>query len=405
LKVADEITAAFWKETPSFATVLDALAADDITVVPLFTANGYFTQTVIPAEMRLTGAVTERDGRIIRDTPPLGDHPYLQTITLRRVEDAKAELGVEADQFAIAVIGHSTKRNPDSRRAAEAQADYLHGLGIASEVVAVYLDDAPEISDIYTLTSAKNIIAVPYFLANGSHTTIDVPGEIGLQNGQSTGEINGRRVIYTPSVGAEDGMIDAILDLAHRAGAPLREPSAGSAWDCFPKSGRDQLYQALRASTISRFGELAITPSDVRVQGDKNPTQRLDSISALRSFVRDHPFRPLPTSRDLPRGWYAPYDPHDPAQVHAILETIYPGAVADWAKGDQFEPTPFDAAIARQTGQYRGLIGCSSEKQAHIAAKVCTNCVRTPTWLNGKRSEIPCKEPCNLWLVEALNNP
>ena len=55
LNVADEVTAAFWKETPSFHQVIDTLTADDMTIVPLFTAQGYFTQTVIPAEMGLTG--------------------------------------------------------------------------------------------------------------------------------------------------------------------------------------------------------------------------------------------------------------------------------------------------------------------------------------------------------------
>jgi sirohydrochlorin ferrochelatase len=49
--VADEVTATFWKETPSFRGVFNSLSAQDVTVVPLFTAQGYFTQTVIPAEM------------------------------------------------------------------------------------------------------------------------------------------------------------------------------------------------------------------------------------------------------------------------------------------------------------------------------------------------------------------
>lgn len=72
---ADEVTAAFWKEQPSFQTVFNSLAAQDITVVPLFTAQGYFTQTVIPTEMGLAGTITHRDGRIIRYTRTLNEHP------------------------------------------------------------------------------------------------------------------------------------------------------------------------------------------------------------------------------------------------------------------------------------------------------------------------------------------
>ena len=42
MNAADEVTAAFWKELPSFHTVIDSLEADEITIVPLFTAQGYF---------------------------------------------------------------------------------------------------------------------------------------------------------------------------------------------------------------------------------------------------------------------------------------------------------------------------------------------------------------------------
>ena len=45
--VADEITAAFWKEIPSFHGVIHSLTAEDITIVPLFTAQGYFTSRSI----------------------------------------------------------------------------------------------------------------------------------------------------------------------------------------------------------------------------------------------------------------------------------------------------------------------------------------------------------------------
>src|SRR5262245_48052676 len=87
LGVADEITAAFWKEMPSFHGVIHSLPADDITIVPLFTAQGYFTRTVIPAEMGLEGVITQRAGRTLRYARTLSEHPYLAAIVRRRVED------------------------------------------------------------------------------------------------------------------------------------------------------------------------------------------------------------------------------------------------------------------------------------------------------------------------------
>src|SRR5579864_5442209 len=98
--VADEVSAAFWKEAPSFHDVFRTLTADDITVVPLFTARGYFTQTVIPAEMGLTGVVTQRNGRIIRYTSPLGEHPLIAHFGIQRVKQGLAAIGenVQSDQ-------------------------------------------------------------------------------------------------------------------------------------------------------------------------------------------------------------------------------------------------------------------------------------------------------------------
>src|SRR3954467_9379014 len=117
LNAADEVTAAFWKETPSFHQVIDTLAADDVTVVPLFTAQGYFTQTVIPAEMGLSGSLTERDGRTIRYTPTLSEHPYLARVVRERVATAIAQNGTDPSEIAVAIIGHGTRRSAESRRA------------------------------------------------------------------------------------------------------------------------------------------------------------------------------------------------------------------------------------------------------------------------------------------------
>src|SRR5260221_13172956 len=85
--VADEISAAFWKEMPSYHHVLHSLAATDVTIVPLFTAQGYFTRTVIPAELGLNGSLTTADGRILRYARTLSEHPHLAEVVERRVKD------------------------------------------------------------------------------------------------------------------------------------------------------------------------------------------------------------------------------------------------------------------------------------------------------------------------------
>ncbi|MBC8098325.1 MAG: hypothetical protein H7Y11_02680 [Armatimonadetes bacterium] len=405
LGVADEITAAFWKEMPAFAQVLRTVTAQDVTVIPLFTAQGYFTQTVIPTEMGLAGTLTERDGRVIRYTSSLHDHPYLAQVIRARVEAIMQRFALLPEQTAVAVIGHSTRRNPDSRKATEAHVQRLRSAGIAAQIEAVYLDDSPEIPAIYALTDAPHLIAVPYFLAAGSHTTIDVPRELGLEPGADYGVIQGRQVFYTAPVGVDDALREVIVALAREAGAPLRAESSGDAWCGFPMAGSAALIAAVAVAGTLRFGGLSLRHDEVRTWGDDQAHDIIQTPPALRVRIRQNPFRSLATSDDLPSGWRVPLN--DPAHLHAVVETVYPGAVAEWAAAQtgSLNINTLPATAARQTGMYRALESLPHDAQAAIFQQVCGRCVRHPLWFDTTPDAmLPCPEPCNHWLSAALED-
>ncbi len=404
LGVADEVTAAFWKEQPSYANVLYSISAHDITVIPVFTAKGFFTQSVIPAEMGLTGAITECDGRRIRYTPSLHEHPYLAQVVRARVDAALRDYDLLPEQTAVAIIGHSTRRNPDSRKATEAHAERIRAAGVAAEVHAIYLDDEPEIAEIYTLSRAPNLIAVPYFLAAGSHTTIDVPRELGLEPGMNQGTVQGRQVIYTAPVGVDDDLLNVILALAREAGAPLFEPKPSvDAWQGFPSVGREALTEAVRSTGTLRFGGLRLSLDDVRAWGDDEAHEIIETPTVLRQRVRENPFRSLATSDDLPRGWRVPIT--DPAQIHAVIETVYPGVVGLFASEPmgQFRAHPLAETARRQLGMYRSLETLPRAAQSKLVERVCGRCILEPLWFDQPEIyELPCPEPCNHWLSAAL---
>jgi sirohydrochlorin cobaltochelatase len=413
LGIADEVTAAFWKEMPSFHNVLHTLTADHITVVPLFTAQGYFTQTVIPTEMGLDSAITQRNGKTIRYTRTLNEHPYLGQIVQQRVEDALAHFRQTArdnvaDQIAVALIGHSTRRNPESRKATEAQADTIRDLGLVGDVHAVYLDDSPEIGEIYAMTSASLIIAVPYFLAYGSHTTIDVPRALRLEIDEAQPfdtaveqQVSGRTVYYTAPVGIEDDLRGAILALIKEAGMPPKSVQNSSKWDGFPQYG---------ATSLIDIGQIKVLDGCVLHQDDdlNDTLLPVDSPDQLRDLVRQPEnghFRSLATSSDLPRGWCVQVDSNQ--HLHAVIETIYPAVVGVDAaiRRDPTVVTDFDTLIERQTGQYRDLAGMSREAQQTIVDQVCSRCILHPYWFSREtpRHQLLCPEACNHWLSAALD--
>lgn len=404
LGIADEVTAAFWKEAPSFHRAVHALASRDIIIVPLFTADGYFTRTVIPAEMGLTGAVTARDGRTLHYTPSLSGHPYLTRMVQQRARDAMREHGFAPENTAIAVIGHSTRRNPDSRKATEQQAELLREAGLAAQVQAVYLDDSPEIPDIYTLTDAPCIVAVPYFLAAGSHTTIDVPEALGLPDGATRARIHGREVAYTQPVGVDADLIEVIVALVQSAGVPLHTPSDGDAWRGFPRASLPAFERAFAAGQAFTFGELIVSDRRVQVAGDASAGQAIQSPAELRALVREQPFRSLATGRGLPDGWYVPVT--EAAGAFAVIETVYPGALADWAQASAgtLDITPLSTTAARQTGMYRALENLPQARLSAAVDAVCSGCVCCPLWAGRDPSpgDLPCAEACNHLLSAAL---
>ena len=394
--VADEITACFWKEAPAFRHVIDTVKASEIVVVPLFTAQGYFSKTVIPSEMNLDGSRTERNGRIIHYTPTLGEHPALSTIVQERIESVLAHEELCSDQVAVAIIGHGTSRNRASQNAAHKQAEALQHF--ASEVVAVFLDDEPRIAKVYELTTAPNIIAVPYFLATGSHVTQDVPQALGIQGNNRATIVKGRRIYYTEPIGTHESIYQLILDLARSTKHDFPIQASSDKWTGFPKGGDEQLINAVCNNSAIQFGQLLLTPTEVLPVKAQSQPKILETPAALRQHIRENPFRPLATSTDLPQDWRIPVA--SPRMLPAIVETIYPGGVADWAHQGEFQAESLRAFGEQQAGMFKD-IHVIPESTIDLAVEtICGSCIRFPTWHTTSRGDIPCKSPCNWWLTQ-----
>jgi sirohydrochlorin cobaltochelatase len=405
--VADEISAAFWKEQPSFRQVLATVQAADVTLVPLFTADGYFTKTVIPAEMSLSGAITEQASRTIRYASSLANHPHLGQILQRRARQALADYALPPDQTAIAIIGHGTRRNPSSRTATYQQAEALRSAGLVQDVVVAFLDDDPSIPMIYQLTSQPHLLIIPYFLALGSHTTIDVPQALGLPEGQQQATLQGHEVYYLPPLGLDGGLTQIILDLAFDAGLPFQKQPSQSAWGGMPQVGTQALYEAVITAGQMPFGELWLTPNAVYHQADHAQLERLRLIempSELRFLTRHEPFRPLMAQTGLPQGWQVSIPANEPNRLAAVVETVYPGVLAAWAGA--YDNTPLEALAARQTGIYFSIGSIPPGERSALVERICGQCILQPTWDENPLSQtaLPCAEACNWWMSQALSD-
>ena len=396
LGVADEIAACFWKEQPSIHEVLYTVEADDVTIIPVFTAQGYFTQTVIPAELGLN----QNNTRTIRYGKTPGEHPGLADILQKRVHDALTTYNLNPDQTTVAIVGHGTRRNKDSRRATRQQVTALQARGMVCQVIDAYLDDEPDIPSIYSRVGMSHVVVVPFFLAAGSHVSIDVPNALGLPIGQIQAKLNGKQVYYTDPIGTDETICQMILDLAYEAGMPQRQTDEPQrVWQGFPRVGQEDLVQQVHEQGFVIIGDVVVTSTMIRPVDQHENAKSLCNPASLRAHIRDNPFRPLASSRDLPADWYVPVLVNE--AIPAIVDTVYPSVVA--ALG-QIDSNSLNQTLGRQQGDFRALEALSPVQVQATVDQVCGNCVKHPLWYGSLEGTIPCMEACNMWMSRALRD-
>jgi len=237
-----EVREGFWKEEPSFREVLRTVDAEEVYVVPLFISEGYFTEQVIPRELRLEAwdenawesdgtsathaTLTAADtGQTVHYCGPVGTHDAMSDVIVQRAESVTGDPDV-GPGFGLAVVGHGTERNENSAKAIEYHADRIRAMDRFDEVRPLYMDEDPEVDDVTDFFESEDVVVVPLFVADGYHTNEDIPEDMGLTDDYRTGwetpaEVDGHRIWYSGAVGTEALMADVILERAADAGADV----------------------------------------------------------------------------------------------------------------------------------------------------------------------------------------
>ena len=219
-----EVYCAFWKEEPSLRQVLHMVDADDIYVVPNFISEGYFTRTVIPRELELTGPRTQRDGRTIKYCEPVGNHPRMTELLRHRA--AQIAPGVAPEQTSLFIVGHGTDLNDNSAVAAKREVERIAARGEYGEVLNAYMEEEPLISKWDEYATQPNVVVVPFFIADGLHSYEDIPVLLGIAaespGAASAGaesvfarnpyHLRGRTLYYASAIGTEPMFADVILE-------------------------------------------------------------------------------------------------------------------------------------------------------------------------------------------------
>src|SRR6266496_3394358 len=123
----------------------------EVFVVPNFISEGYFTQTVIPRELELSGHLTRRsNGQIWKYCEPVGNHPSMTELLLQRAHDVAPH--IEPAETSLLIVAHGTDLNENSAVAAKREAEKIRALGKYAAVLNVYMEEPPLVSDWRKLT-------------------------------------------------------------------------------------------------------------------------------------------------------------------------------------------------------------------------------------------------------------
>jgi sirohydrochlorin cobaltochelatase len=413
---------------------------------------GYFVDVVFPRELRLTPRQSLTVDKSVWYTDPVGSHPALLNAVQNRIRTVTGELA-EPTEYGVALVGHGTNRHKESSATTYRHASRLRAQTGFAEVNELFLDEAPRVDSITDHFSVRNIIVVPLFIAEGTHTTEDIPHALGIPPGtdQSYHTPEGYSFWYTEAVGTDPLVADIALELAessisdHLPTKPVGTPTDTDAPQSQTAVNESTELHDARASFIDwlteshnpsteeratpiphptkRWGELSITTTDsanprfsLCHHQDAPPTQSalevLETVTELRDrtrYTRNNTYRPLRSALTLPTGWLR--EDLSPTELTKSIDIVYPGSIIDWYRLSQgmFEQRSFQTITDRYTGMYESVSTISPEERERVITRCCEHCVKHPTWHNPEGTTdsdvgdetIPCPEPCPIFVETA----
>ena len=179
-----DVRAGFLRQEPELAATLAQLPQPRVYVVPLLVSKGHIADTVMAGRLNLSGPVTRRveagGERELCFCDPVGTHPEIPALLGRRIADLYREQGLVPGATEVLLVGHGTRRNPQSSARTREVADILAETGIAARVHALFLEEEPLIDGWTDRVRADNVVVAPFLMANWYHGSQDLPGRIGL---------------------------------------------------------------------------------------------------------------------------------------------------------------------------------------------------------------------------------
>ncbi|MFT5904497.1 MAG: sirohydrochlorin cobaltochelatase [Cryomorphaceae bacterium] len=211
MDVFHSVHCGFLKETPFIEECLDHVAAEKVIILPNFLAEGYYTNKVIPEKLQL-----EKQGRQVTYLKPLGLQPFIQDVIIDLTE--RAMKGWNPEETTLMLLGHGSTKSATSKNTMLAHIEALRKKTDFAQITDLWLEEPPFINDWQESAQNKQVLFLPYLIADGQHGGWDMPEMIGIQRDgydqYKAHSVGGYSVKLTPALGKSQLMVELILKLA-----------------------------------------------------------------------------------------------------------------------------------------------------------------------------------------------
>ena len=237
LELYQEIKTGYHKHEPFLRDAIRSAKGNPILILPMLMSSGYFAETVFPTSLGLPTspirsfpAIFQMAHKKVIYGEPLGLHSSMLDLVKKSAKwvlrESPFPFEPALSDTHIALVGHGTPRHSDSRASVDRLIDKLKDQPeTCMDAKAFFIEEAPIIRKILDWkTSTKNVVVVPFMIADGPHVSQDIPIELGqskaeimrsLEKGKPTWknptERGEKRIWISQPVGMTPGILDAVV--------------------------------------------------------------------------------------------------------------------------------------------------------------------------------------------------
>lgn len=214
-----KVVAAFHHGAPGFVHAIEQVNTQRAVVVPLMTSPGYFAKVVLQKALD-PGTQANRNVEV-SVTEPVGTFPGAANLVATRIEWLLHRFGYDSMESDVLIVGHGTRKHPDSRNATITLANRIDQLrNSARPLKTAFIDDDPEIREVVNSLDTRNLVVVPFLIANGPHARTDIPQAIGIVPRDHARcypqmhKLDRRRVVVDGAFGTLPGIEQLVIECA-----------------------------------------------------------------------------------------------------------------------------------------------------------------------------------------------